>query len=77
MRSGHISGKLSKPFTEPITLWTSTASKLRDHEEKSKLHHWSVLAMEEFCKTMENKSLSVHQFGSNGFQNRVQENNPL
>ena len=28
MRSGHNSGKLSKLFTEPLTLWTSAASKL-------------------------------------------------
>ena len=42
-RSGHNSGKLSKLFTEPLTLWTSAASKLRDHKEKSKLHQWSVL----------------------------------
>ena len=74
MRSGHKSGKLSKLFTEPLTFWTSAASKLRDHEEKSKLHQWSVLTMEEFCKTMENKSLLVHQFASKGLQNRIRQN---
>ena len=70
MRSGHNSGKLSKLFTEPLTLWTSAASKLRDHEEKSKLHQWSVLPW----KTMENKSLPVHQFAYKGLQNRICQN---
>ena len=70
MRSGHNSGKLSKLFTEPLTLWTSAASKLRDHEEKSKLHQWSVLPW----KTMENKSLPVHQFAYKGLQNRIRQN---
>ena len=74
MRSGHNSGKLSKLFTEPLTLWTSAASKLRDREEKSKLHQWSVLTMEKFCKTMENKSLPVHQFAYKGLQNRIRQN---
>ena len=70
MRSGHNSGKLSKLLTEPLTLWTSAASKLRDHEEKSKLHQWSVLPW----KTMENKSLPVHQFAYKGLQNRIRQN---
>ena len=75
MRVGYNSGKLTKLFLEPLTLWTSAASKLSAHElGKCDLHNFSVLAMQEFHQIMESKSLSVAEFQSRGEMNRVKEN---
>ena len=34
MRTGRNTGKINKLLSEPLTLWPSVSSKLRDHEEK-------------------------------------------
>ena len=78
MRVGHNSGKLTKLFLEPLTLWTSAASKLSAHElGKCDLHKCSVLAIQEFRQIMESKSLLVVEFQSRGEMNRVKENEKI
>ena len=58
-KTGHSHDKLNKLSKEPLTLWTSASTRLKDHQAKSKVHHDSVLIMKTFRKTMENRLTSV------------------
>eukprot|EP00112_Aurelia_sp_Birch-Aquarium-sp1_P013364 Seg2834.3 transcript_id=Seg2834.3/GoldUCD/mRNA.D3Y31 product="52 kDa repressor of the inhibitor of the protein kinase" protein_id=Seg2834.3/GoldUCD/D3Y31 len=56
---GHNSSKLVKLFKSPLTYWTSALTKLKDHLEKSQLHHAAMLQMDQFKTTVQSKEKQV------------------
>ena len=74
---GKNSGKLTKLLSEPLILWTSAASKFREHDEKSSVHRFSMHAMLDFKDVIENKVLPVDKVSITGLQSKISEDRAM
>ena len=64
----------TKLLLEPLILWTSAASRFREHDEKSSVHRFSMHAMLDFKDVIENKALPVDKVSITGLQSKISEN---
>ena len=72
-RSTNNSCRLNRLFTEPLVYWTSAASRLKQHADKSDLHKNCVATMSEFVKVMDHKSVPIRQLMTNAINERIKE----
>ena len=73
-RSTDNSCRLNRLFTAPLVYWTSAASRLKQHADKSDFHKNCVATMSEFVKVMEHKSVPIRQLMTSAINERIKEN---
>ena len=76
-QTGHNGAKLDKLFKSPLTYWTSACSKSKDHEQKSLMHHDSMLLLQQFKLVMERKCPSVDQLADSALRARIKKNREI
>ena len=69
-----MSSIVNRLFTEPLVYWTSAASRLKQHADKSDFHKNCVPTMSEFVKVMEHKSVPIRQLMTSAINERIKEN---
>lgn len=72
--TGHNMQKLDKLFKSPLTYWTSASSKLKDHESKSTLHHFSMLQMDQLMSVMEKRQKPIEEIADSVRHARIRLN---
>ena len=73
-RSTNNSCCLNGLLTEPLVYWTSAASRLKHHSDKSDFHKNCIATMSEFVKVMEHKSVPIRQLMTSAINERIKEN---
>ena len=72
--TSHNMQKLDKLFKSPLTYWTSASSKLKDHESKCTLHHYSMLQMDQLKSIMEKRQRPIEEIADSVRHARIRLN---